>query len=302
MSVGTVSLDDDRTTPVAWDFIDEMPGADARQALALVLDAARDRDPSGQRRADQWGSVLRRSRTPGDLHAGVSRCFGGDPFDRAAELIAVESMKAARALLPPDQEMILYKDNSDRKGNAYGTHENYLLDRSLPFGQIINGATIHFVTRQIFSGSGKVGSELPDRRRDRLPDHPTSRALRRRGRARDHAQAPDRQHARRAPRRQPALPSAPRHRRRCQHVPGRHVPEGRYHAIVFAMLEDHAYDRSPTFLDPVRAMHHVSHDLSLREPMTTGRRHDGHRARDSSSTCSNRPGPGPTVRPCVGRW
>ena len=82
-------------------------------------------------------------------------------YDRAAELIAIDSMAATTRLLEPGQEMILYKDNSDRKGNAYGTHENYLVDRSLPFSQVIAGMTTHFVTRQIFTGSGKVGSENP---------------------------------------------------------------------------------------------------------------------------------------------
>jgi proteasome accessory factor A len=53
----------------------------------------------------------------------------------------------------------LYKNNSDGKGNSYGAHENYLLSRETPFGEVIRYATPFLVTRQVFTGSGKVGSE-----------------------------------------------------------------------------------------------------------------------------------------------
>jgi proteasome accessory factor A len=52
------------------------------------------------------------------------------------------------------------KNNSDRKGNSYGTHENYLMARSVPFGRIVANIMPHFVTRQIFTGAGKVGCEV----------------------------------------------------------------------------------------------------------------------------------------------
>ncbi|MCH2617240.1 MAG: proteasome accessory factor PafA2 family protein, partial [Acidimicrobiales bacterium] len=48
---------------------------------------------------------------------------------------------------------------SDGKGNSYGCNENYLVDRLTPFGEIITHATTHFITRQIFTGSGKIGVE-----------------------------------------------------------------------------------------------------------------------------------------------
>lgn len=55
--------------------------------------------------------------------------------------------------------MSLYKNNSDGKGNSYGAHENYLLSRETPFADIIRYATTFMVTRQIFTGAGKVGKE-----------------------------------------------------------------------------------------------------------------------------------------------
>jgi len=57
------------------------------------------------------------------------------------------------------KKVSLYKNNSDGKGNSYGAHENYLLSRETPFGDVIRFATTFLVTRQIFTGAGKVGSE-----------------------------------------------------------------------------------------------------------------------------------------------
>jgi proteasome accessory factor A len=68
-------------------------------------------------------------------------------------------MVAARSLLEPGQEVVVYKNNSDGKGNSYGTHENYLIDRSLPFAMLVRHMLPWFVTRQVFTGAGKVGSE-----------------------------------------------------------------------------------------------------------------------------------------------
>src|SRR5689334_11692191 len=82
-------------------------------------------------------------------------------FDKAGEVILVQSMEAATRSLPPGQSIVVYKNNSDRKGNSYGTHENYLMDRSAPFGRVVQHVMPHFITRQIYSGAGKVGSEAP---------------------------------------------------------------------------------------------------------------------------------------------
>ena len=102
---------------------------------------------------------------------------------------------------PPGQEIVVYKNNSDRKGNSYGCHENYLMDRAVPFGRIVPHVMPHFVTRQIFTGAGKVGCEAPGVGADRgaVPAHPAGRLLRGGGRPRDHAEAAHRQHPRRAP-------------------------------------------------------------------------------------------------------
>jgi proteasome accessory factor A len=79
--------------------------------------------------------------------------------DKAGERILARSMKAARRLLDPGQEIVVYKNNSDGKGNSYGTHENYLVDRQTPFAALVRNLLPWFVSRQVFTGAGKVGAE-----------------------------------------------------------------------------------------------------------------------------------------------
>jgi proteasome accessory factor A len=56
----------------------------------------------------------------------------------------------------------IYKNNTDFHGHSYGCHENYLVRRDLPFDQLVQGLIPFFVTRQIFCGAGKVGSEIKE--------------------------------------------------------------------------------------------------------------------------------------------
>ena len=50
------------------------------------------------------------------------------------------------------------------------------MDRSVPFGRIVTHATAHFVTRQIFTGAGKVGTEAAGVSLDDVPFQLTQRA------------------------------------------------------------------------------------------------------------------------------
>ena len=79
--------------------------------------------------------------------------------DKAGERVLARSMLAARHLLNAGQEIVVYKNNSDGKGNSYGTHENYLVDRAVPFATLVRHLLPWFVSRQVFTGAGKVGSE-----------------------------------------------------------------------------------------------------------------------------------------------
>ena len=78
--------------------------------------------------------------------------------DKAGERVLERSLAEVGRELPTRPRLSIYKNNSDGKGNSYGTHENYLVDRATPFGDIVRDLTPFFVTRQVFSGAGKVGS------------------------------------------------------------------------------------------------------------------------------------------------
>ena len=144
---------------VGWDYIDEHPGNDARgyslddylfpeyesQLVNTVL-------TNGARYyVDHAHPEISTPECRNALEAVL--------FDRAGEEIIRSSMQLANDGLPDHSEIVIYKNNSDGKGNSYGCHENYLVSRQTPFTQIAQQITTHFVTRQIFCGAGKVGAE-----------------------------------------------------------------------------------------------------------------------------------------------
>src|SRR5918993_239281 len=77
-------------------------------------------------------------------------------WDKAGEQVMAEASRRA-ARIPGQPTIQLYKNNTDGKGASYGSHENYLMDRKTPFIDIIRGLVPFFVTRQVFAGSGRVG-------------------------------------------------------------------------------------------------------------------------------------------------
>jgi proteasome accessory factor A len=147
---------------VGWDFEDESPGRDARGF-------AREGSMPPEIETHLVNAVLTNGARyyVDHAHPEYSTPECSDPLqlvlhDRAGELILARSMEAARHLLPPGEEIIVYKNNSDGKGNSYGCHENYLVDRAAPFARIVERMTPHFVTRQVYTGAGKVGQENSD--------------------------------------------------------------------------------------------------------------------------------------------
>ncbi len=53
-------------------------------------------------------------------------------------------------------EIFLFKNNTDSAGNSYGCHENYLVGRHGDFQVIVETLIPFLVTRQIFTGAGKL--------------------------------------------------------------------------------------------------------------------------------------------------
>src|SRR5829696_1021256 len=77
-------------------------------------------------------------------------------WDKAGEQVMAEAARRA-ASIPGNPAIQLYKNNTDGKGASYGAHENYLMDRKTPFIDIVRGLVPFFVTRQVFAGAGRVG-------------------------------------------------------------------------------------------------------------------------------------------------
>ena len=77
-------------------------------------------------------------------------------WDKAGEAVMLRALRTLteNSAMP---DVVLYKNNVDGKGASYGTHENYLVDRAVPFGDLVDALTPFLVTRQVFTGAGRVG-------------------------------------------------------------------------------------------------------------------------------------------------
>src|SRR5438093_2895897 len=79
-------------------------------------------------------------------------------YEKAGERIAAAALRAVEQVRGPGS-LLVYKNNTDGKGNSYGYHENYLVARAIPFERIARALVPFLVTRQIYAGAGKVGAE-----------------------------------------------------------------------------------------------------------------------------------------------
>jgi len=80
--------------------------------------------------------------------------------DVAGERIVAESAKIRNQELGKKAVQV-FKNNTDYSGHSYGTHDNYLVSRDIPFDILVKGLVPFMVTRQLYAGAGKVGSENP---------------------------------------------------------------------------------------------------------------------------------------------
>mgnify|MGYP003963300383 FL=1 len=81
--------------------------------------------------------------------------------DVAGERIVAECV-AIRNRELGGNSLQVFKNNTDYSGHSYGTHDNYLIPRETPFEDVVNGLAPFLVTRQLYAGAGKVGSENAD--------------------------------------------------------------------------------------------------------------------------------------------
>ncbi len=80
-------------------------------------------------------------------------------YDKAGEVVMARAQAGSVNVFDDGEELLVHKNNSDGKSNSYGAHENYLIKRQLPFGDIVNHLLPFMVSRQVFTGSGKLKSE-----------------------------------------------------------------------------------------------------------------------------------------------
>jgi len=255
---------------VGWDFEDEQPGNDAR---GFTREAAMPPEVE----THLVNAVLTNGARfyVDHAHPEYSTPECSNPhevvvWDRAGEEILARSMDAAARNLPNGQGIVVYKNNSDGKGNSYGTHENYLMDRAVPFARVVQHVMPHFITRQIFCGAGKVGSEAATTGGREVEFQLTQRAdffeeevglettLKR-----PIVNTRDEPHA-----------DAQKYRRLHVIVGDANMCEVATYlkvgttAIVLSMIEDDFFgEREFTFATPVSALRKVSYDLTLLEPM-----------------------------------
>jgi len=78
-------------------------------------------------------------------------------WDKAGELVMLEAIRRLPNTPGMHQAINLYKNNTDNKGASYGAHENYLCRRDTPFASLVRHLVPFFVTRQVVCGAGRVG-------------------------------------------------------------------------------------------------------------------------------------------------
>jgi proteasome accessory factor A len=188
-------------------------------------------------------------------------------WDKAGEQVmaaAVARVAATPGLAP----ISLYKNNTDNKGASYGCHENYLMSRATPFSDIVAGLTPFLVTRQVFTGAGRVSlgadGSRPGFQVSQRADFIEVEVGLETTLKRPIVNTRDEPHA-----------SADRYRR--LHViigdanlvePATFLKIGTT-ALVLDMIEDHALDDVPGLAEPVAALHAISHDPTLQEKVRT---------------------------------
>ena len=193
-------------------------------------------------------------------------------WDKAGERILETAAAKAAPLLPGagtdhPGRILITKNNTDGKGVAYGMHENYMVDRTVAFGEIVRQITPFFVTRQILVGAGRIGNEFE---LDDVPYQISQRAdffevevglettLKR-----PIVNTRDEPHA-----------DPERFRRLHVIIGDANMSElctalklGST-ALVLSMIEDGFLPEAPSLATPVKSLHAVSHDLTCQQVVT----------------------------------
>jgi proteasome accessory factor A len=257
-----------RTARIRWDYEAESPLRDARG-----FEYAEERELPSKEESRLINLILSNGARFYVDHAHpeysspeVTNARDLVVWDKAGERILNIARTRAEAASPPEQRILIYKNNTDSKGNSYGTHENYLMDRRCPFTRIVQYMMPFLATRQVFTGAGKVGSENNleyteyqiSQRADFLETEVGLETMH----SRPIINTRDEPHA------------DPEKYRRLHVIVGdanmsevaTYLKAGTT-AIVLSLIEDDALDRDLALDNPVLAFRQISRDLACRTPL-----------------------------------
>lgn len=262
---------------IRWDYGMEDPVNDAR---GMRLQRAQA-DPSMLTDSPQLRATNRLQANGARIYVdhahpeySAPECIG--PFeallyDRAGDELMLRAARLASQRT--GRSIVLHRNNTDGKGASWGAHENYLMPRAVPFDTVAALFTTHAVTRQIFTGAGRVGigekSEGEGFQLSQRADFFHSKIGLQTTFDRPIVNTRDESHAAEQFRRFHVIAGDANRM---------DVPEvlklGTTAIIVWlaGALDAAGFDtaqtlRHLTLVDPVEAMHTVSHDLTLRVPL-----------------------------------
>lgn len=155
---------------VGWDYRFESPRADLRGFTQKSLsfdpedakyDTGRVRAGDHEIRSDRvLPNGARLYNDHGHPEYATPECISLRELalhDAAGEIAVIQAAQAFAA--SAGKRVSIYKNNTDFHGASYGTHESYLVPRSLGFEKLYKAVMPMLVARQILCGAGKVGSE-----------------------------------------------------------------------------------------------------------------------------------------------
>jgi len=190
-------------------------------------------------------------------------------WDKAGEIVMQDACRFAAGAGAATAPIVLYKNNTDNKGASYGAHENYLMRRSTPFGDIVRHLTPFFVSRQVICGAGRVGRGQDGRddsyQISQRADFFEVEVGLETTLKRPIINTRDEPHA-----------DPERYRRLHVIIGDANLSEISAYlkvgttALVLAMIEDGFISRDLTVDQPVRSLRAVSHDTSLRHLLSLG--------------------------------
>ena len=158
------------------DRFDRIFGIETEYGVSVTGDDAPD--DAGLVAMEMFAPVVSRTRSTNTYLGNGSRLYldvgshpeyataeARDPMDALAQDLAGEAVMRRLALEAQERlrrshgdglTVHVYKNNADSAGHSFGCHENYLVRRYVPLTMIERQLLPFLITRQIFTGAGRV--------------------------------------------------------------------------------------------------------------------------------------------------